>query len=138
MGKRAGLLNGDGLPDLTIGSPPEFGGEAGMWTPEHFFVAAANACLMSTFLAMAGFSKLEIHDWSSRATGTLEKVEGQGWMFTSIEIEASVEVARPSDIERALRLLQKAEQGCLVSRSMKTPVSVRGQVTARELAPSSV
>jgi peroxiredoxin-like protein len=129
-GRRSGKLEAPGLPTLPSGSPPEFGGQAGEWTPEHFFVASANVCLMATFLAIAELSKVEVKDWSSSASGTVEKIEGQGWMFTAIDIEARVKVAKGSDVERAQRLVEKAERNCLVSKSMKTPVRVRAQVTA--------
>jgi len=127
--KRSGKLEASGLPTLAVSSPLEFGGEAGKWTPEHLFVASAHVCLMATFLAIAELSKLGVKGWSSSATGKLEKQEGQGWIFTAIDVDARIQVARGADLERAARLVEKAERNCLVSKSMKTPAKLRAHIT---------
>jgi organic hydroperoxide reductase OsmC/OhrA len=133
-GGRAGSVTADGLPPVDVSAPLVFGGEAGRWTPEHLLVAAANVCLMETFLAIAGFSKLEVAAWESSATGRVAKVAGSGWEFAAIDIDVRLEVALAEDLERADRLLRKAAESCLVSRSMRAPVNVRAQVDARAAA----
>ena len=40
-------------PDLTVATPPEFGGPAGVWSPEELLVASVGSCLLSTFLYFA-------------------------------------------------------------------------------------
>jgi organic hydroperoxide reductase OsmC/OhrA len=135
-GGRSGRLEAEGLPTLRTGPPPEFGGEAGNWTPEHLFVAAATSCLMATFLAVAAFSKLEVSSYVSRASGTVEKVEDQGWMFGGLEIEVDLKVPAEADVVRALKLMRKAEQSCLVAKSMRAPVKVRVTVEAAESGTS--
>lgn len=123
-GAKDGALCAPELPGLQVASPPVFGGSKGKWTPEHLFVASAEVCVMMTFLAMAEFSKLSIRGYRSEAKGTLEKVEGEGLQFTSIEVSARVELEHATDAVRAERILGKAEANCLVSKSMKTPVRV--------------
>lgn len=50
---RRGVLSAPGLPDLAVATPPEFpGGHPGIWSPEHLFVASAEVCVMTTFLAI--------------------------------------------------------------------------------------
>src|SRR5690242_564420 len=110
-GGRAGTVAGGATPPLEVSAPPEFGGEAGKWNPELLLVAAANLCLMETFLAVAGFSKLEVADWESRAAGSVTKVAGSGWEFTAIDIDVRVEVTRAEDVERCERLVKKAADG---------------------------
>jgi peroxiredoxin-like protein len=127
-GAREGKLEAEGLPSLDVASPPEFSGTAGRWTPEHFFVASAEVCVMLTFIAIADFSKLTVKGYRSSSGGVLEKVEGKGYRFTRIEIQAHVEVEKEADVERAQRLLDKAEASCLVSNSMETPVSVTAEI----------
>jgi organic hydroperoxide reductase OsmC/OhrA len=58
---------------LQIDAPPEFKGHDGVWTSEHLFVASVNTCFMTTFLAIAENSKLEIVSFKAGATGKLEK-----------------------------------------------------------------
>ena len=83
---------------------------------------------MLTFLAIAGMSKLEVAGWSSSARGKVEKVEGQGFVFTRLDISAEVQVRQESDVGKAERILQKAEKNCLVTKSMKTPVELRYKI----------
>ena len=37
-GKRGLASAPDGLPNIEVASPPQFGGPGGRWTPEHLFV----------------------------------------------------------------------------------------------------
>jgi len=68
--QRMGTLHSPGLPDVVVATPPQFpGGHEGIWSPEHLFVASAEVCLMTTFLAIAANSKLEFATYSSEATG---------------------------------------------------------------------
>jgi organic hydroperoxide reductase OsmC/OhrA len=126
--RKNGKLESPGLPMVPTGAPPDFGGEGGVWSPEHLFVASAEACAMLTFLAIAGMSKLEVAGWSSSAQGKVEKVEGQGFLFTRLEIDAKVQVKQESDINKAERILQKVEANCLVTKSMKTPIEFRYKI----------
>ena len=43
---RRGVVRAAGKPDLEVSSPPEFKGEAGIWTPEDLFVGALNTCIL--------------------------------------------------------------------------------------------
>ncbi len=65
-----------GAPAVDVSSPPEFQGEAGMWTPETLFVASVNACFVLTFLAIARLSKLDVVSMRASAQGKLEKSDG--------------------------------------------------------------
>jgi peroxiredoxin-like protein len=127
---RKGKVEAPGLPPLDFASPPEFGGPGGTWTPEHAFVTAATSCILLTFVAIAEFSKLAFKGVSASAKGKLEKVEGEGLRFTSIDVALRVEVGSEADIARAERLVQKAEASCLVSKSLKTPVRVKAEIRA--------
>jgi peroxiredoxin-like protein len=126
---RKGLISSSGLPDLEVATPPQFpGGIEGVWSPEHLFVAAAEVCLMTTFLAIAGNSKVEFVSYESQAVGTLEQTEN-GYEFTKIVVKPHVVISDESRVERVQRILQKAEEHCLISKSMKTPVELDATVT---------
>ena len=47
-------------------------------------MASVNSCFMTTFLAIAENSKLEVVKFHADAEGKLERVEGQGSMITVI------------------------------------------------------
>jgi peroxiredoxin-like protein len=124
----------DGLPDLEIASPPQFGGPGGRWTPEHFFVGAATSCWLTTFLAIAEISKLEVAAVDAEAEGILERGDDRRYAITRIVLRPRVVVGREEDRDRALRLVQKAEEACLVSRSMRTLVELRPEVSVAAAA----
>ena len=135
-GNRSGVLDAEGLPRIQFSAPPEFSGEAGKWTPEHLLVAATASCLMNTFLAIAEISKLPVRSYRSKAFGKLENVPEEGYRFTEINLAPTIDVA-PEDVEKALRILAKAEKNCFVSKSLRASVRVEPEFvcTPAEVAP---
>jgi peroxiredoxin-like protein len=113
-----------------VATPPEFPkGHPGIWSPEHLFVAAAEVCLMTTFLAIAENSKLDFSAYSSEAVGTLEKTEN-GFLMTKIVITPRIAISDEAKRDRALRIIDKAEKYCLISNSMHTDVSIEPVIEA--------
>ena len=55
---RKGIMSSPVLTDkIEVATPPEFPkGMEGIWSPEHYFIAAVNSCLMTTFLSIAEVS----------------------------------------------------------------------------------
>lgn len=127
-GERKGDLRSRNLPTLEVATPPEFQGHEGIWTPEHLFVASVNACLMTTFLAIAANSKLEIVSFSSEAKGRLERVEQLGYQITEIHLRPRLTIRQPQDLERAARVLEKAEKNCFISNSIKSVVKIEPEI----------
>ncbi len=131
---RSGVVQDESIsPSLGFSAPPEFQGKAGKWTPEHMFVAAVASCFITTFRAIAEFSKFEAPGLEVSAEGTLEKGEG-GFSFTRVSIRPVLTVARDADRERGLRLLDKAERSCLISRSLKSEVVLEPTVLVSDTA----
>src|SRR6185369_10576219 len=127
-GAREGELSASALPRLHVDAPPEFKGHEGSWTPEHLFVGAVNSCFMTTFLAIAENSKLDFLGFSTAANGKLENLPGQGFQMTEITLRPRLVVANARDLERATRILEKAERHCLISNSIKTAVHLEPDV----------
>lgn len=125
-GGRAGQLGSEGKPGFRVASPPEFKGEAGVWSPEDLFVASANVCTMATFLSFAERAKVVVHGYHSEAEGTLELVEG-GFRFTRIVVRPRVRVLA-GHVELARQAMQEAHAKCLVSNSMRCEVVVEADV----------
>src|SRR5690554_6301030 len=76
---RISQMEADGLKDkITVATPPEFDkGVPGIWSPEHLFTASVLSCFMTTFLAIADYSKLNFEDFSCKADGIMEKIDGK-------------------------------------------------------------
>lgn len=132
-GKRRGELQAEGMPDLAVSTPPEFKGEAGFWTPEHLFVAAAEACLMATFIGISENSHLPVSGYRSAAKGRLEPFDGLGLRFTEIDIFPIVELERAEDRERAERIMAKAAKNCLVANSILARVAIEPKFTLKQV-----
>jgi peroxiredoxin-like protein len=129
-GGRKATLQASELPAIRVAPPPEFQGEAGVWTPEHLYVASVNACFTVTFLAIAELSKLNFVSFGSSAKGKLERVEGSGFEITEVVLKPKLVLRHSNDLERAARLLEKAEKNCLISKSIKTIVRLEPEINS--------
>lgn len=118
----------DGLPEMTVASPPAFGGPPGIWSPEHLFVLAATTCWMTTFLAVAEASKLEVAAIDCSGKGILDKGEDRRFRIASIALQPTVTIFHEEDRERAIRLIEKAETACLIRNSIRSEVTLEPQV----------
>ena len=127
-GERRGDLRVPGLPTLKVAAPPEFKGHEVVWSPEYLYVAAVNLCFMTTFLAIAEFSKLRFTSFTCNARGKLEKEEGRGYRITEIILKPKLVIGHERDAERATRVLEKAEKSCLISNSINTLVRLEPEV----------
>jgi peroxiredoxin-like protein len=131
---RRGIVEGEGIPrTINFAAPPEFEGEPGLWTPEHLLVAAVATCFTTTFRKIAELSQLKLVSLQVTAEGRLEKGES-GFRFTRILIRPVVTLGTGQEPDRALRLLHKAEQACLVTRSLTSqtvlePMVMEGSLT---------
>ena len=119
---RNGILSAKEIhPPIHFSAPPEFKGEAGFWTPEHFLLAAVASCFVATFYAIATASKLEFVSLQLCVEGRLGKSEGK-LQFTEIVLQPSLMIAYNNELERAKRILEKVNDGCLIARTLACPV----------------
>ena len=105
------------LPTLEIAAPSQFDGPGDKWSPEDLLVACAADCLILTFRAVANASKLNWEALSCEVTGTLERVD-RVVQFTELKIAAELRIDPQENADKASRLLEKAEQNCLVTNSL--------------------
>lgn len=136
IGRRSGELKVEGALPVAVSAPPEFSGDPGLWTPEHLLVAATASCLMTTFLAIAERSNLKVYSYRCRAFGRLEKVPGEGYRFTEISLAPEISIAA-EDVEKALRVLGKAEKSCFISNSLRAQVKLEPHIIPAGAAVSS-
>jgi peroxiredoxin-like protein len=123
-GGRNGVVHAEGvLSCISFSAPPEFLGEPGRWTPEHFLVAAVASCFVSTFSGIAEKSRLEFATFNVDAEGLLGSADGI-WRFTEIKLRPVVTVLKEEDRDRAICLLEKAEKSCLIARSLQFKVTL--------------
>ena len=127
-GKKDLRITSGKLPVIEAGTPPEFKGREGNWSPEHLFVASLNSCYTLTLLAIAEFSNVSLVSLSSTAKGKLEKVQGSSYQVTEIVVKPTVVIASADDLTRMPRILEKARENCFISNSIKSAIKIEPEV----------
>jgi organic hydroperoxide reductase OsmC/OhrA len=115
------VVSGKGLPGLDTQSPPQFGGPEGVWSPETMLSAAVANCFVLSFRAIARASKFEWTSLDCNVDGVLDRPE-RATYFTTFKVHAVLRVPTDVKLEMAQRLLEKAEQICLITASLKAEV----------------
>jgi organic hydroperoxide reductase OsmC/OhrA len=123
---RRGRASAPGKPDIDIGSPPEFRGEPGVWSPEELLVGALNACLMLTFISMAQSKRVEFVAYESAAEGVLENIDGK-FQITEVSVQPSLTLKSQADLESARTIMGEVEEHCFISNSIKAKVKLAPQ-----------
>ncbi len=132
-GHRGHLALGNG-PEMDFSAPPDAQGQAGVFTPEDGFVAAANTCVMLMFIWATERFKLELLSYECETEGTkvieLDRTE----TFERLRFRPSIRVARGGDrleiVEaRVRRALQAAQKYSLVANSVKSEIVVEPEIT---------
>lgn len=120
---------------IEVATPPQFDkGVEGIWSPEHLFTAAVASCFMTTFLAIAENSKLNFRAFHCQAKGKLHQRDGRMAM-TEVRVFPTVTLYAEADRERALRILKKTEDACLITHSIRASVVME---PALEIEPQAI
>ena len=127
------LLESPGLEPLTSAGPAEFGGPGDLWSPETLLVAAVADCFILSFRAIARGSKMDWISLSCDVIGDLDRIE-KVTQFTGFRLKVRLEVPEGIREGKAERLLEMAEQSCLITNSMKAESTLDYEVIVRELA----
>ena len=120
-------LSATGLPDLPSAPPAEFDGPGDRWSPETLLMAAVADCFVLSFRAVAAASKLDWIDIDCHTRGTLDRVD-RVTQFTEVVNTVTLRVPAGVAEADARRLLDKAEQVCLISNSLKPGVKLAAEV----------
>jgi organic hydroperoxide reductase OsmC/OhrA len=110
-------LSAEGVRIIESAPPKEFDGPGNQWSPEGLLTAAVADCFVLGFRAIAAASKFAWISLESRTEGTLDRIEGK-MRFTRFDTHAKLQVPPGADLERAKKLLEKAESACLVANSL--------------------
>ncbi|MFM8480573.1 MAG: OsmC family protein [Gammaproteobacteria bacterium] len=111
-------LASPGLDELGSDAPAEFDGPGDKWSPETLLVASLVDCFVLSFRAVAKASRFDWQRLDCRAEGKLDRVD-RATQFTEFTLHATLTLPAGADQERARKLLEKAEQLCLISNSLK-------------------
>jgi len=138
-GHRGRLTLGNG-PELDFSAPPDAQGEAGVYTPEDGFVAAANTCVMLMFIWAAERFKLDLRGYACRAKGTKEIALDRTETFTRLVLRPVIRVGAgsedPAVVEaRVRRALASARKYSLIASSVKSELVVEPEIVIERTEP---
>ncbi|SFC79318.1 peroxiredoxin, SACOL1771 subfamily [Bacillus sp. OV322] len=126
-----GLRNGTGSIQAgklqtKISIPPEMDGPGEGTNPDEMLLGAAATCYIITLAAMLERSKIEKESLTMESEGIVDVTNG---VFTYKKI-----IHRPHlvlkagtsdrDVEKAVRLIEKAEESCMISRAVRGNVDI--------------
>ena len=114
---------------IHFSAPPEFGGEPGVWTPEHFLLSAVASCFIAAFRTVAAASQFDFQGIEVAVDGVLERDSG-GYRFTTVSLQPVVIIFAEKERERAQHLLEKAARICPVTRSLSAKVELQTKILA--------
>lgn len=121
------VLTDAGLPELQTAPPADFDGPGDAWSPEHLLLAAVESCFLFTFQAISRASKLVFTSLELVGEGIVDRKDGIT-RFSAIVLRPTLRLAAGNDRDRAMRILEKSEQTCLVSASLSTPVRLEPEI----------
>lgn len=125
-------LNSSGLAPIENAAPAEFGGPGDLWSPETMLAGAVAGCFILTF---RGVARASAFDWLSiecPAEGLLERKDGS-LQFTEFTLRPKIAVPAGTDRGKLLRIIHKAEQGCLVANSLRATMKLEPQIVETEV-----
>ena len=129
------VLTSDGIPSLTTVTPPVFGGPGGRWSPETLLVGAVVDCFLITFRGIARASRMPWMSASVTCKGTLDR-PNHATQFTRFDLTATVVLPPEASEEQARRVLRRAEETCLITRSLKAETHLHIAVEVEQVQPA--
>lgn len=120
-------VTAEDLPMIVAAPPKEFDGPGDCWSPETLLMSSVASCFALSFRAVAAASKFDWIDLSCVSEGTLDRVD-KVTRFTQIVNRVALTVPADTDIEKAEKLLHKAESVCLISNSLRAEVALEIEI----------
>lgn len=119
-----------GVGELKLSPPPEFGGKGDALSPEEMFMGAINGCLLLTFYYFAKQHAVEVTSYHSEAKGEVEKGK-EGFRFVRVAVRAKVIVAKEDLVAKIKEISHLTERFCLISQSVACPVQYQVEVQVK-------
>ena len=119
-----------GKPPLVGSADAQFRGNANLYNPEDFFVAAIASCHMLAYLALCARAGVCVVGYVDEPHGRLV-TSPTGGRFERVTLRPRVEVAAGTDVARAIALHREAHERCFIASSCSVPIDCDPVVTVR-------
>jgi len=127
--EQRGVVSAEGRPDIRAASPAKKYQDR--WTPEHFFVASVDICLMIIFTSLAERDGISLLAYTSEAEGTFERKK-EVYQFTKIVVRPHITIGAQKDKDKALHAIKEAERRCPLAESVKAEIVVKPTVLVKK------
>lgn len=117
--------------EIDFSKPPQYRGLHGTLTPEDAFIGSIIMCIAATFDTYASKMHLKILDFDSEGRGVVDKVDGK-WRFSKIDVKVKITIPRATNVKAIQKAIQKAQDNCLVSASISSPIAYDVQIIETE------
>ena len=112
-----------GKDTLTGTSDPAFRGDAGLWNPEDWLVAALVGCHFLSYAALCARGGIEVVHYEDQATGIMEMdPQIKTLRFIKVMLNPIVTLAKGANVERARSYHRQAHKECFIANSVNFPV----------------
>lgn len=134
---RAHIISAPDVPEIRGSAAKVFHGDADRWNPEQMLLGAIAQCHMLTFLYLAQSAGISVLSYESHIEGEIGMdPDGVGGEFTQVTIHPVVTVDEaslgdPQDIASVDLLHDKVHEYCFIARSVRAPITIKPQTSAR-------
>jgi organic hydroperoxide reductase OsmC/OhrA len=113
--------------ELRLSGDATFGGDPALLNPEQLIVAAASACQLLEFLAIASKARIDVLEYSDDAEGIMDESDEPA-RIQRIVLRPRIVVAGGPSEEKVLRLVDLAHRYCYVANSLRSEIEVEAVI----------
>lgn len=113
--------------EIRTAIPLEFGGIGGGASPEDFYALSLGNCFLATFKVIAAKSKLIYESIEVNVDLNVDYSDAKKLIMKSAML--NIALTGTDNTERALRLLQKTPEHCMILNSVKTELNYEFKVS---------
>jgi len=112
---------------LLTTADPAFRGSDELTNPEQMLVAAASSCQLLSYLAMAARSRIDVRSYEDSAEAIMPE-DDRPVRITRITLRPRIVIAAGGDVDRALRLVERAHHECYIANSLTSEIVIEPTV----------
>ena len=98
-------------------------GEARLQNPEQLLLAAASSCQLLSFLAVAARARIDVLAYDDAAEAVMPE-DDLPMRITRITLRPHIVVAAGTDLDRVIRLVETAHNGCYIANTLTAQVVI--------------
>jgi organic hydroperoxide reductase OsmC/OhrA len=112
---------------MSMSSDPAFHGDPDRLNPEQLLLAAAVACQLLSFLAVAARARIDVLGYEDEAEADMPEDDAP-MRITAIRLRPRITVARGTDPDKVQRLVGIAHKECFIANSLTSAMDIRATI----------